>query len=406
MTNKPKIAVLIVAAGTGERFGGIAPKQYLPLLGRPVLRWSIDAFLRHPAIADVYVVIHADHQNEYAAATAGLKLPAPIIGGATRQESVRMGLEKIAAFGQPDFILIHDAARPGISAALISSICAALEKNDAVVPGVAISDTLRRKTGDTFRTENREGLYAIQTPQAFRFAPILALHTNADRSVTDDAALCEAAGQPLFIVDGERNNFKVTQGDDLILMEQALASRCGDIRTGSGYDVHKLVAPENGRKLMICGIEVAHTHVLDGHSDADVGLHAITDALLATICDGDIGMHFSPKENRWKGADSAKFLRHAADLVAAQDGVITHIDVTIICEAPKIGPQRDKMRARIAEILALPAGRISVKATTTEGLGFTGRREGIAAESVVTVRLPFGAATAMATQDDIRKWGT
>ncbi len=406
MTNSPKIAVLIVAAGTGERFGGNAPKQYLPLLGRPVLRWSLDAFRQHPAISAVYTVIHADHQQAYAAAAQGLDLPAPIIGGATRQESVRKGLEKIASLDKPDYVLIHDAARPGITSTLISDICASLKTKDAVIPALAVADTLRRKTGDGFRTESRDGLYAVQTPQAFRFDTILGLHKKyADRAVTDDAALCEITGPVLTLIQGERDNFKVTQGDDLACMEQALGARCGDIRTGSGYDVHKFSLLKGDRKLMICGIDVPHDKALEGHSDADVGLHAITDALLATICDGDIGMHFSPKDDRWKNADSAKFLRHAADLVAAQQGIITHIDVTIICEAPKIGPQRDKMRARIAEILALPVSRISVKATTTEGLGFTGRREGIAAESVVTVRLPFAERTA-AAQDDIRKWGT
>ncbi len=406
MTNQPKIAVLLVAAGTGERFGGSMPKQYLPLLGRPLLRWCIDAFRRHSAISAVYTVIHADHQTEYAAAAEGLDLPAPIIGGGTRQESVRRGLEKIAALSKPDFILIHDAARPGISDMLISDICASLQRHDAVIPGLAVADTVRRKTGNAVRTESRDGLYAVQTPQAFRFDTILALHQKyADRSVTDDAALCEFSGPAIHIIHGDRDNFKVTQGGDLGAMEQALSARCGDIRTGSGYDVHKLVPPAGDRKLMICGIDVPHDMVLDGHSDADVGLHAITDALLATICDGDIGMHFSPKDNRWKNADSAKFLRHAADLVAEQQGIITHIDVTIICEAPKIGPQREKMRARIADILAMPTSRISVKATTTEGLGFTGRREGIAAESVVTVRLPFGSRGNV-TQDDIRNWGT
>jgi 2-C-methyl-D-erythritol 4-phosphate cytidylyltransferase/2-C-methyl-D-erythritol 2,4-cyclodiphosphate synthase len=245
----------------------------------------------------------------------------------------------------------------------------------------------------------------VQTPQAFKFSLILDLHRKNKTAVTDDIALCETAGCKIAMTQGDRCNFKITHVDDFALMEQNLGSRCGDVRTGTGYDVHRLVAPAGSRKLMIGGIEIAHDKVLEGHSDADVALHAITDALLGAICDGDIGMHFSPKDARWKGADSATFLRHAGGLTAKQGGIISHVDVTIICEAPKIGPHRDKIRTRIGEILNLPVNRVSVKATTTEGLGFTGRGEGIAAEAVATVRLPFAPPKTPA-EETIRKWGT
>jgi 2-C-methyl-D-erythritol 4-phosphate cytidylyltransferase / 2-C-methyl-D-erythritol 2,4-cyclodiphosphate synthase len=406
MTNKkPSIAALIVAAGTGSRFGSAFPKQYQPLLGRSVLRWSLDVFRESPEITDVSVIIHPDHAKFYNAATEGLKLGPPVTGGVSRQESVLKGLEALAA-RKPDYVLIHDAARPGITRELISSLCAALEESDAVVPGLPVTDTVKRLSGQTIKTESREGLYAVQTPQCFRFRTILELHRKyKGTTVTDDASLCEQAGMKVAILPGDKSNFKITEEEDLPLMEQALAVRCGDIRTGKGYDVHRLVDPTGGRKLKLCGVEVEHDHVLEGHSDADVGLHALTDALLATICDGDIGMHFSPKDSRWKDADSATFLGHAAGLIAARGGIITHADVTIICEAPKIGPHRDSMRGRVAEILSLPVDRVSIKATTTEGLGFTGRREGIAAEAIATVRLPFLRKQA-AAEDDIRKWGT
>ncbi|MEZ0259364.1 MAG: bifunctional 2-C-methyl-D-erythritol 4-phosphate cytidylyltransferase/2-C-methyl-D-erythritol 2,4-cyclodiphosphate synthase [Alphaproteobacteria bacterium] len=396
---KPNITALIVAAGQGERFGGSLPKQYLPLLGRPVFMWSVEAFRNHPAISDVRVVIHPDH--------AGLSgIENPVIGGATRQESVLKGLEAIAP-SNPDYVLIHDAARPGITPELINGIIEALKTKEAAIPGLPVADTLRRSVDGTTKTESRDNLFAIQTPQGFKFKTIYDLHQkHKGQSFTDDAALCEAAGIPVTIVSGDKGNFKLTVPEDFAFMEQTLAFRCGDVRTGQGYDVHRLVTPANDlHKLKLCGITVPHDKSLEGHSDADVALHALTDALLATICDGDIGVHFSPKDARWKNADSAKFLKHAGELIAAQGGLITHVDVTIICEAPKIGPHRDKMRESIAGILSLPVSRVSVKATTTEGLGFTGRGEGIAAEAVATVRLPF-TKTQGATKDDIRKWGT
>ena len=387
---KPFITALIVAAGNGERFGGDVPKQYMPLLGKPVLRRSIDAFINHPLISDILVVINAAHKDLYRDAVQGLRLPPPVIGGKTRQESARKGLKKI---GKNGYVLIHDAARPLVSAELITALCTRLKKEDAVIPALPVTDTLKRRTGKKTITESRDNLWAVQTPQGFKSALIGKLHEKfSGESCTDDAALCEKAGVDFSFVTGDRKNIKVTHAEDLALAEEYLAGRLGDIRTGTGYDVHRLVSPANAtRKLMLCGIEVRHAKVLEGHSDADVALHAITDALLATICDGDIGLHFSPKDARWKNADSAQFLKHAAELVHAQGGVISHIDATIICEAPKISPHRDAMRQRIAAILGLPVSRVSLKATTTEGLGFTGRGEGIAAEAVATVRLPFGA---------------
>jgi 2-C-methyl-D-erythritol 4-phosphate cytidylyltransferase / 2-C-methyl-D-erythritol 2,4-cyclodiphosphate synthase len=398
MNNKPpKIAALVVAAGSGTRFGAASmPKQYQPLLGKPLLRWSLDTLASHPEIDSVHVVIHPDHQDLFTAAAAGTKIRAPILGGATRQESVRLGLDALAAQETPpDFVLIHDAARPCLSAALVSAITSCLQSGDtAVLPGIPVTDTIKRaQENGRVTTEDRNNLYTVQTPQGFNFNMIHALHLQyAAESLTDDAALVEKSSGAIRMVQGDPQNIKVTYADSLSNAAQILAVARQDIRTGKGYDVHRLVPPRHDLdRLIIGGITLPHDKVLDGHSDADVALHAITDALLGTVCNGDIGMHFSPKDERWKGADSADFLRHAAQLICAHDGLITHVDLTVICEAPKIGPHRDAMRARIADILCMPADRISVKATTTEGLGFTGRGEGIAAEAVVTVRLPFKA---------------
>ena len=394
----PSITALIVAAGSGTRFGAESlPKQYAPLLGKPLLRWSIDTFMRHPDITDVNVVISKDHQSLFNAATAGLNI-SHIHGGGTRQQSVRLGLQACAAqTGKPDFILIHDAARPCLSAEMISAICAALKNGStAVMPALPVTDTIRRTDENAgFQTENREGLFTVQTPQAFAFDTIYDLHEKMHAlALTDDIALVEQSGGKIDMVAGDTKNIKITYPDSMALAAQYMAESRADIRTGKGYDVHRLVAPRDvDHKLIIGGIVIPHDMALEGHSDADVGLHAITDALLGTICDGDIGMHFSPKDARWKNADSAAFLKHAADLITAQNGIITHVDLTVICETPKIGPHRDAMRARIADILNLSPARISIKATTTEGLGFTGRGEGIAAEAVATVRLPFTAET-------------
>lgn len=407
MYNKtPSIAVLLVAAGKGARFGGKTPKQYQTFLGKTILGWNIDLFSQLTEISYIYTVINSQHLHYYQSVIDNRKnvVPEPVSGGETRQESVRKGLEFIALHQKPDYILIHDAARPAISNNLVLEIIAALKTADAVIPGLSVSDTVKRLSAEgSLKTESREGLFTVQTPQAFRFDLIYGLHQKyKGQTVTDDAALCELAGHPVKIIQGDKANIKITHADDWDTLEKTMLQRCDDVRTGKGYDVHRLVDPQHDfHKLKLCGIEVAHDKVLEGHSDADVALHALTDALLATICDGDIGMHFNPKDARWKNADSAQFLKHAANLIRKKNGgIITHVDVTIICEAPKIGPLRDKMRARIGEILDLPVSRISLKATTTEGLGFTGRKEGIAAEAVATVRLPFLSFTNENTDEE------
>ncbi|HMH65627.1 MAG TPA: bifunctional 2-C-methyl-D-erythritol 4-phosphate cytidylyltransferase/2-C-methyl-D-erythritol 2,4-cyclodiphosphate synthase, partial [Rhizomicrobium sp.] len=370
-----RIAVLIVAAGKGERARTELPKQYERLAGRPMLRRTVEAFHGYA----VQVVIGAGQQDLAQAALAGLDIPAPVTGGATRQESVRLGLEALAG-NAPDFVLIHDAARPLISPGVIGAVVAALEAGaDGALPMLAASDTLRRK-GENGRWTlvPRENLYRAQTPQGFVYAKIAKAHKeHAQEDVTDDVALAELAGLKVEMVEGEEKNIKVTRKEDFALAERLLGG--GDVRTASGYDVHKF---KDGDHIWLCGIKVAHSHGLEGHSDADVGLHAITDALLGCIGEGDIGQHFPPTDERWRGAPSWKFLDHAASLVSAKGGVINHVDVTIICERPKVGPQREAMRAKIAEILKIEESRVSVKATTTEGLGFTGRREGIAAQAI------------------------
>jgi 2-C-methyl-D-erythritol 4-phosphate cytidylyltransferase/2-C-methyl-D-erythritol 2,4-cyclodiphosphate synthase len=375
----PRIAVLIVAAGKGERAGTSLPKQYESLGGKAMLRRTAEAFAGYP----VQVVIGPGQDNLAANALTGLSLPAPVTGGATRQDSVRRGLEALAA-DAPQFVLIHDAARPLVSRKVIADVIAALENGaDGALPMVAASDTLRRKGDAGWTLVPRDGLYRAQTPQGFGFAAILKAHQeHAANQVTDDVALAELAGMKVEMVEGEERNIKVTRKEDFALAESLLGA--GDVRTASGYDVHKFT---DGDHIMLCGLKVPHDHGLEGHSDADVGLHAITDALLGCIGEGDIGQHFPPTDERWRGAASWKFLDHAAALVRGKGGVIAHVDVTIICERPKVGPYRDAMKAKIAEILAIDPSRVSVKATTTEGLGFTGRREGIAAQAIATVKL-------------------
>ena len=376
----PRFAVLIVAAGKGERAGTGLPKQYEALGGQPMLRRTVEAFQGYP----VQVVIGAGQEKLAADALAGLALPPLVIGGASRQESVRRGLEALAK-DSPDYVLIHDAARPLISPPVIAAVLAALEAGaDGALPMVAASDTLRRRKEDgSWTLVPRDGLYRAQTPQGFVFAKILAAHRNhAQEEATDDVALAELAGLKVQMVEGDEKNIKVTRKEDFTLAETLLGA--GDVRTATGYDVHKFKA---GDHIWLCGLKIAHSHGLEGHSDADVGLHAITDALLGCIGEGDIGQHFPPTDERWRGAASWKFLDHAASLVAAKGGVINHVDVTIICERPKVGPHRDAMKAKIGELLKIAPSRVSVKATTTEGLGFTGRREGIAAQAIATVQL-------------------
>lgn len=377
----PSIAALVMAAGRGTRLGGEAPKQYLTLGGVSILSRSLALFVEHPRISRIHAVIHADDGDRFAAATAGIAIGPPIVGGETRQESVRRGLEHLAA-APPDLVLIHDAARPLVSPAMIDRVIDALSTHDGAIPALDVADTLKRHDGKRVTgTLARDGLARAQTPQGFRFAAILAAHRQmAGAELTDDAAVAEAAGRTVALVPGEEMAFKITTADDLARARRLTA----ETRTGTGFDVHRF-GP--GDHLWLCGIKIAHDCGLVGHSDADVGLHALTDAILGTIGAGDIGVHFPPDDPRWKGADSSRFLAHAVDLLRRRGGHLVHVDVTLVCERPKVSPHRAAMRERIAAILGIDVDRVSVKATTTEGLGFTGRREGIAAQAVATVTL-------------------
>ena len=381
-----KTAALVVAAGRGQRFGGSLPKQYATLAGVPLLRHSLRAFAAHPAITEVRAVIHPDDRPLYDAAAAGLDLAEPVAGGRSRQESVLRGLESLAG-AAPAQVLIHDGARPFVSAAVIDRVVAALAESPGAIAALPVVDTL--KQGDNGRiaaTRDRAGLWGAQTPQGFRFAEILAAHrAAAGEELTDDAAVAERAGLAVALVEGSRENMKVTSQDDLRAAERWLRGAQEETRVGQGFDVH---AFGPGDHVTLCGLRIDHDAGLVGHSDADVGLHALTDAILGALGAGDIGNHFPPSDPQWKGADSGRFLAHARDLVAARGGRLLHLDVTLICERPKIGPHREAMVARIAELLDLPAERVSVKATTTEKLGFTGRGEGIAAQAVATIALP------------------
>jgi 2-C-methyl-D-erythritol 4-phosphate cytidylyltransferase/2-C-methyl-D-erythritol 2,4-cyclodiphosphate synthase len=377
---------LILAAGRGSRFGGTLPKQYLVLGGAAVLRHAVDAFAAQPSIDGTQVVIRPEDRNVYDRALAGLELPPPVPGGAERQDSVRLGLEALAP-RKPARVLIHDGARPFPDAALISRVIDALDRAPAAIPGLPLGDTIKRVAdGVITGTVDRSGLWRVQTPQGFHFDAILAAHrAAAGLALTDDAAVAEAAGIAPIMVAGSEGNLKITTTDDVAAAERLLAARQADIRVGQGFDVHPF-GPGDG--LMICGIWVPHNAGVIGHSDADVGLHALTDAVLGAIGAGDIGMHFPPSDPQWKGASSDRFLAHAIGLVRGRGGSIAQLDVTLICERPKIGPHRAAMVERIAAIAAVATDRVSVKATTTERLGFTGRGEGIAAQAIATVRLP------------------
>ncbi len=377
---------LIVAAGRGIRLGARTPKQYLPLGGAPMLRRSVEAFLSHPEVTAVGVVIDPAERGRHDEALSGLALLAPVAGGASRQESVRFGLESLAQ-NPPDRVLIHDAARPFVDAVTISAVLAALDSHQGAVPGLAVVDSLRRAAdGEIVEDVDRDGIWRVQTPQAFRYGEILAAHRELrDLSLTDDAAVARRAGLSVAVVPGAEGNFKITDEADLARARRLLDGGPSDIRVGNGFDVHRF---ESGNFVTLCGVRVPHVAGLKGHSDADVGLHALTDAVLGAIGAGDIGQHFPPDDEQWRDAPSDRFLGHARDLVAQAGGAIAHVDVTLILERPKIGPHREAMRARVAEILALALDRVSVKATTTERLGFLGRGEGIAAQATATIRLP------------------
>ena len=386
--SSPDVTVdaLVLAAGRGLRFGGPVPKPYRDLAGQPVLRHAIAAFNEHPGVRAVRVVLHSDDRALYDRAAADLYLLAPIAGGAARQDSARLGLETLAE-GAPDRVLIHDAARPFPAPALIGRILDALDTAPAAVPALPVRDTLKRcRDGLVTATLAREGLWRAQTPQGFHFAAILSAHRAAVGSeLTDDAAVAEAAGLDVVLVVGDEANVKITTAEDLERAERSLSPTAGDIRVGTGFDVHRFTA---GQGLVLCGVPIPFDKTLVGHSDSDVGLHALTDALLGAIGGGDVGTHFPPGEPEWADADSEIFVRHAAARVADAGGRIANVDVTLICEAPRISPHREAMIARIARILGIEPSRVSVKATSTERLGFAGRGEGIAAQAAATVRLP------------------
>lgn len=382
---------LLVAAGESRRIGGDIPKQYRLLAGKTVLRHSIEAFLSHPGIDGVCVVIHPNHRQEYEASTQGLKLITPAQGGATRQESVKNGLTHIKQLLSPTRVLIHDAARCLITKEVISNVLNGLENEKAVLPVIAMSDTIKQtQHSHVIATPSRENMVSAQTPQGFDFETIYTLHTQAiHASATDDASLAEHACVSVLCVPGSKTNIKLTTEEDFMIANTLLAGAF-EYRTGLGYDVHKLVpydssTPKEKQIIWLCGVAIHHTHYLEGHSDADVGLHALVDAMLGTISAGDIGQHFPPSDPQWKGANSSQFATYAAGLLKQHNASLTHVDITLICEAPKISPLRDHMRKHLADLLKLGIDSISIKATTTEGLGFTGRKEGIAAQAVVTI---------------------
>jgi 2-C-methyl-D-erythritol 4-phosphate cytidylyltransferase/2-C-methyl-D-erythritol 2,4-cyclodiphosphate synthase len=388
------VAAVIVAAGRGLRAGSGMPKQFRPIGGAPMIRRSLSMLVEHPNVGAVQPVIHPEDVTMFASSAAGLTILPPVFGGATRQASVRAGLEALAP-SSPDIVLIHDAARPFASAALISRAIAAAEKNGAAIPALPVSDTIKTvdASGTVGKTIDRATLRTIQTPQGFAFAPLLDAHRRAAKQgredFTDDAALAEWAGMKVSVFAGEAGNIKITEPEDFSRGEAMQAAALSDIRTGTGIDVHAF-AP--GDHVTLGGVRIAHGQALTGHSDADVALHALTDAILGALADGDIGSHFPPSDPQWKGASSDRFLKFAVERVAARGGRIAHLDLTIVCEAPKIGPHRDAMRETIARIAGVTADRVAVKATTSEQLGFTGRGEGIVAYATATVRLPWSNA--------------
>jgi 2-C-methyl-D-erythritol 4-phosphate cytidylyltransferase/2-C-methyl-D-erythritol 2,4-cyclodiphosphate synthase len=391
MPRPERTAAILVAAGRGLRAGAGGPKQYREIGGQTVIYRAMEAFCRHPDVFAVQPVVNPDDAAVFNAAVAGLRHQPPTNGGATRQASVHAGLEALVA-EKPDIVLIHDAARPFVTPAVISRAIGAAGRTGAAVPAISVTDTIKQvsDTGDVEATPERARLRIAQTPQAFRFEVILDAHRRAARDgrsdFTDDAALAEWAGLTVATFEGDPANMKLTTPEDFVREEARFAAQLGDIRTGTGYDVH---AFGDGDHLMLCGVRVPHNRGFLAHSDGDVGLHALVDAILGALADGDIGSHFPPSDPQWKGAASDRFLKYAVDRVIARGGRIANLEVTMICERPKIGPLRDTMRARIADITGLDISRVAVKATTSERLGFTGREEGIAATASATIRLPW-----------------
>ena len=384
------IAAIVVAAGRGTRAGGDIPKQFQPIGGVHMLRVTLQAFAGHPQVALTQPVVHRDDIARFEAAATGLATLAPAFGGATRQSSVLAGLEALAP-RRPETVLIHDAARPFVTPDLISRAIEAAKKTGAAVPALALTDTVKtvESDGRISRTIDRATLRTVQTPQAFAFEAIYDAHRKAAAEgradFTDDAALAEWAGLTVNTFDGEPGNIKLTTADDFRRARALQESELGDVRLGSGIDVH---AFGPGDHVTLGGARIAHNRALTGHSDADVVLHALVDAILGALADGDIGVHFPPSDPQWKGASSDKFVDFAMKRLAKRGGRVAHIDVNLLCEAPRIGPHRDAMRGNIAALCRIDIDRVAIKATTSEGLGFTGRGEGIAAFVTATVRLP------------------
>lgn len=368
---------LIAAGGSGSRLGGGIPKQYLKIGGKPVLRRTIEAFIACPGLRGLKVIIDPAHEPLYRDALSGLPLPDLVSGGKDRKESVRNGLYAFSGIEDSAVILIHDAARPFVTREQIEAVAKAAQQYGAATLSLPVSDTLKHEQGAYV---SRDGLHALQTPQGFHYGLISKAHEQKG-ACTDDTSLVAAMGHEIKLVPGGRENFKITTMDDLKMAEKLLPRTT---RTGMGFDVHAFT---DGNKVRLCGVDIPHNKSLAGHSDADAGLHAITDALLGAIAAGDIGQHFPPSDPRWKGVDSSVFLKHAVEIVRERGGEIVNIDATIICEAPRVGPHRETMQARIAEICGISPDQVGIKATTTEGLGFTGRGEGIAAQAIVAIEI-------------------
>jgi 2-C-methyl-D-erythritol 4-phosphate cytidylyltransferase/2-C-methyl-D-erythritol 2,4-cyclodiphosphate synthase len=386
------VAAVIVAAGRGLRAGADMPKQFRQIGGAPMIRRSLLMFVEHAKVGAVQTVIHQDDVAMFQSSVAGLDVLPPVFGGATRQNSVRAGLEALAP-RQPDIVLIHDAARPYASAALVSRAIAAAERSGAAIPALPVTDTVKTVDADGLvdKTLDRNALRLVQTPQSFAFPALLEAHRRAAAAgrndFTDDAALAEWAGLKVSVFEGEPGNIKITNAGDFVRAEAMQFAALGDLRTGTGIDVH---AFGPGDHVTLGGIRIAHDRSLVGHSDADVALHALTDAILGALAEGDIGSHFPPSDSQWRNASSDRFLAFAVERVRARGGRIGHLDLTLVCEAPRIGTHRDAMRAKIAALAGIAIERVAVKATTSEKLGFTGRGEGIAAYATATVRLPWG----------------
>lgn len=389
------VAAVIVAGGRGERAVGAIPKQYRALAGVPAIRTTLRAFCDNQQVDAVQPVIHPADEGLFRAASAGFgKLREPVPGGATRQISVRSGLRALQPHA-PELVLIHDAARPFLTGGLIDRAVEAGRRHGAAIPGLAIADTVKIVGQDATVAEtlDRGRLRIVQTPQAFGFALIVDAHRRAEAAgrddFTDDAALAEWAGHRVSVFEGEAGNVKLTTNEDFARAELIHAAALIDVRTGNGFDVHAFA---DGDHVMLGGVRIPHRRGVTGHSDADVALHALVDAILGALAEGDIGQHFPPSDPQWRGASSDRFLAFACDRVRARGGIIGHLDVTVVCETPRVSPYRDAMRARIAAIAGIAADRVAVKATTSEKLGFTGRSEGLVAMATATVRLPWSGA--------------